>query len=113
MNWPELFTPESVAGTGIGGAGIWLFFKKIASKSATETANTSKADAYSEVIDTLRNEVKRLSDVNTELAKALNELQKENINLKREISQLHDTLTDMRDRLRHPDDHDTSQPTED
>lgn len=94
-----LITPETGA-IGIAGlGGFWLVFKRFLVKNAMENTNLSATDAYSEIINTLREEVGRLSETNTKLAKALNDLQAENINLKHEIAQLHNALNSMRERL--------------
>lgn len=89
-------SPELLTGTAIGGAGFWLAFKRFLVISAVESANISASGAYNEIIENLRIEVRRLSEVNTELAKALNDLQRENIELKAEVSSLHDTLSHVR-----------------
>lgn len=92
----EFSAPEVVAGTAGGGSMIWLLFKRILVKSSEETKTLVTSDAQIEVINLLRDEVNRLSETNTKLATELNKLQLENINLKREIAQLHNTFNDMK-----------------
>jgi FtsZ-binding cell division protein ZapB len=95
----ELATPEVIVGTGGVGSSLWLLWKKFLVSNSKETKNLAASDAEVDVINLLRSEVKRLSEINVELANALNELQLENINLKREISNMHTTLNDMKDRM--------------
>lgn len=77
---------------------IW-FYKRIFAKAALEDTSKTATDAQCSVIEMLRSEVRRMSDINGELAKALNELQLENVELRKEISALHDTINEMTERL--------------
>lgn len=95
----DIITPETGASAILGLTGLWIFFKKTMVKSAVEDTNLSGSKAYGEVIDTLRQEVARLSDVNSKLSQALTDLQTENMRLNHEISKLHQTVNSMKDRL--------------
>ncbi len=86
---------EIFAGTVIGLPVFWLFIKRTISKSAAETTLAMSESAKVNVIELLREEIQRMSEINGKLADGLNELQIENVKLRREISVLHDTINTM------------------
>lgn len=88
-------TPEIIGGGVAGIFGVFLFFKKFMVRSSIETANLSTADAYGEIINSLRQEVKRLGEANSELARTLNAIQLENIELKTEVARMQQVLAKM------------------
>jgi cell division protein FtsB len=88
-------TPEAALG-GVGGLSmLWLFFKKVMLRTAVDNTAIHAADAESDVIKLLREEVNRLADSNSKLAAKMNALREENIALKEEMSGLRDKLNAM------------------
>ena len=89
------------------GSIAWLLWKRFLVRNSEENKFLATSVAQVEVINML----KRLSDINVDLAAALNELQRENVtlnkmltdlqkenaNLKSEIAQLHMTLHEVKD----------------
>lgn len=95
MGIESIPTEALVAGSVVGSSVFWLFIKRTISKSAAESTLASSEAAKINVIELLREEVQRMSEVNTKLASGLNQLQIENVRLRREISSLHDTINTM------------------
>lgn len=91
--------PEVIGGGIFGGFGAWLFLKKFLVRSAIETTNLSAADGYSDVIQTLRDEVKRLGEANADLAVMLNQIQLENIALKNELAKMQQLVARLERKL--------------
>jgi len=92
-------TPESVGGGIAGLAGMWLMFGKLLLKKAIDDTSKSSAEAETAVIELLRGEVERMALSNKELGRALKEFQLENVELRREISDLHETINTLSERL--------------
>jgi hypothetical protein len=98
-------SPEHVAAaTGLaaifGLSALWLFIKKTMLRSAVDTVHTKAADAQTEVIQLLRDEVRRLSEINQVLAENQNKFQLENMRLKRQVSDLHAVVAEMSEKLK-------------
>ena len=90
--------------SGVGGAAVgvpifWLFIKKILLGNATDNASISASDARMDVIELLRAEVQRMSESNKELGESLKAFQVENISLRKEICELHETINSLSDQL--------------
>ena len=90
---------EAIAGTLVGVPAFWLFLKQVVLKSTSESASTSAENAKIDVITMLRDEVRRMGEINNQLATGLNELQIENVKLRKEISDLHNTINKMTEQL--------------
>jgi FtsZ-binding cell division protein ZapB len=92
-------TPEAALG-GMGGVSLlWLLFKKLVLRSAVDNTAITAADAQTDVIRLLRDEVRRLGEQNAELAQKLNSVQMENVQLKSEMSGLRDKMNAMTEEL--------------
>jgi FtsZ-binding cell division protein ZapB len=90
---------EAIAGGVAGIPFLALVLKKIFTLFQREGVAASAAGAQGEIIDLLRAEVRRLGEINNDLANMVNELQRENMGLKKEISTLHDTINQMNEQL--------------
>lgn len=92
-------TPEGVlSGTIIAGL-VSYFLRRLVLSFAKSDVATTEAKAEITVIEMLGAEVGRLGRINKELATALNELQQENILLKKEISNLHTTICNVNEQV--------------
>lgn len=91
--------PEIIGGTVFGGVGIWMLIKKLLVRSAIESTNLSAADGYGEIIDSLREEVRRLGEANSKLATTLNQIQFENIELKTEVARMRQLIARMEQKI--------------
>ncbi len=92
-------TGETVMGGLAGCAGIYLAFKRLAVRAATEDVSLSEAKATTTVIQMLRDEVERLSTTNARLINELRIFQVENAKLTRKVAELSDALEDMKIKL--------------
>lgn len=90
---------EAVAGSVVGVPAIWLFIKRILLIGASSSTEKRAVEASGDVIQMLRDEVCRLGEINGDLASELNKLQKENVSLRKEISNLHDTINGMTEQI--------------
>jgi len=101
MGWGYyLLTPEGVlSGTIIAGLVSYFLRRLVLSFTKSDVA-TTEAKAEITVIEMLCAEAERFSRINRELTIALNDLQKENIQLKREISNLHTTISLVNEQVR-------------
>ena len=90
---------EAISATLVGIPAFWLFMKRVIFKGASESASTSAENAKIDVITMLRDEVRRMGEINTQLATGLNELQIENVKLRKEISGLHNTINRITEQL--------------
>ena len=79
---------ESIAAGSAALVGIFLALKKVLRIAAADTTGTKASEATTTIIEMMRMEMERLSKVNAELAKKVNEFQLENIALRSEIAQL-------------------------
>lgn len=79
---------------------VWLVWKKLLTLFTRESAAENAAGAQNDVISQLREEVTRLANINKDLAEMVNELQRENIELKKDISELHSTINKMGEQLK-------------
>ena len=100
------FSAESVLGvvTSAGGIGIaaamfWLLVKKMIVKVAQDDTSLAATDAHAAVIEMLRAEVSRMSVSNKELGESLKQFQLENVDLRREISNLHETINALSEQI--------------
>lgn len=79
------------------------FYKRVFTKVAFEDTSKTATDAQRSVIEMLKTEVERMSKINGDLTKAINEMQVENIKIhikfRQEITQLHETISGLTDRL--------------
>jgi len=93
MKWDYyLTTPEGVlSGTLIAGL-VSYFLRRLFLAFTKSEVEVTESRAEINVIEMLGSEVGRLGRINRELATALNDLQRENIELKKEISSLHTTI---------------------
>jgi FtsZ-binding cell division protein ZapB len=91
---------EAVAGSIVSIPFLVLLLKKVFTLFKSEGVAASAVDAKGDIIDLLRAEVKRLGEINNDLANMVNELQRENMGLKKEISTLHDTINQMNEQLK-------------
>jgi FtsZ-binding cell division protein ZapB len=90
---------EAVAGGVVGLPFMVLLLRKLLTLFRREGVEANAVGAQGDIIDLLRAEVKRLGEINNDLAGMVNELQRENLGLKREISTLHDTINQMNEQL--------------
>jgi FtsZ-binding cell division protein ZapB len=90
---------EAVAGSVVGLPFMVLLLRKLLTLFRREGVEANAVGAQGDIIDLLRAEVKRLGEINNDLAGMVNELQRENLGLKREISTLHDTINQMNEQL--------------
>jgi len=90
---------ELVAGGLLSAAGIFIFLKRIALRAAVDDTKISSVKAAREVIDLLRAEVERLSNINSTLAGEINSLKFENMKLNIKVSELSNTLEEMKVKL--------------
>lgn len=88
-------TVEKVGGAVFGLSSLWALGRKLLVKKVLDDTVISSAEASTDVIEMLRCEVRRLGEINNELAEALNNLQRENIGLCQEIAELHITVNRM------------------
>ena len=88
-----------LVGSSIGAPLFWLFIKKVLVGGRVQDAKLAGASAESDVIEMLRKEVQRMSDSNKSLGIALQEFQRENLELRREICELHQNIGSLSDRL--------------
>jgi hypothetical protein len=91
--------PEWAAGAVIAIPAFFLFLKKIALKTAIADTGIEATDAQCAVIEMLRSEVKRMAVSNKELGVSLQDFQRENVELRKEISFLHETINQLSERL--------------
>ena len=92
-------TLEGVGGGVAGLAGMWLMISKLLLKKAIDDTSKSSAEAETTVIELLRGEVERMAQSNKDLGRALKEFQLENVELRKEISDLHETINTLSERL--------------
>lgn len=92
-------TPEHVGGTLGGIAGFWLLAKKVLLKTALDTTSQGATEAEHDILRLLREEVTRMAESNKVMAELLSTFQRDNINLKKEISILHDNINQLSERL--------------
>ncbi|MGZ5029023.1 MAG: hypothetical protein ACXWAT_00980 [Methylobacter sp.] len=78
---------------------MWGAFKSAKVKEAVSDTEIVTTEAQCKVIEMLREEVERMSSSNAKLGSALAEFQLENVALRREISELHDTINQLSERL--------------
>lgn len=90
---------EALGGAALGLPMLWLFAKRMAVKLASDELSINSVNSQTQVIDMLRDEVERLGGINGRLSASLNELHIENIKLRKEISDLHETVNRMSEKL--------------
>jgi cell division protein FtsB len=105
--------PEAGMGAVAGLASVWLVFKKLLVKSKREDVNLQAEGAQMDVITLMRSEIRRLSDGNKELVDtinnfvritreltaAMNEMERENDQLKLEVKRLNCALIEFKEKL--------------
>lgn len=79
---------------------LWLLCKKFLTLFQRESVAANMAGAQNDIITQFREEINRLAEVNKALASMVNDLQKENIELKKDISDLHVTIHKMNEQLK-------------
>jgi predicted nuclease with TOPRIM domain len=94
----SISTEEALGSVG-GLSMLWLLLKKIMLRTAVDNTAINSADAQSDVITLLREEVSRLGGANARLAEKLNAVQMENVGLRTEMSELRDKLNAMTEQL--------------
>lgn len=95
--WGEVNTSTAVLMGALGAAVLGL--RRILTGWATGKSEASKAMAEVDIVEQLRSEVARLADQNDKLAKTVNELQLQLIEVRREnadLKALIDRLTNSR-----------------
>ena len=83
---------------GVIGVAIWWIMEHHVLKGSDKVEEAIDAAQYS-VIDMLRKEVERMSESNKQLGLGLAQFQAENLELRREISDLHDTISELSERI--------------
>jgi flagellar motility protein MotE (MotC chaperone) len=83
----------AVASAAVGGGGFWLLVKKLIYRNAADNSAISAQEAQNDIFKQLHEELTRLGRINKELAEQVNALQLENINLRREIGSLHESIS--------------------
>jgi FtsZ-binding cell division protein ZapB len=92
-------TPETALGGVSVASMFWLLLKKIMLRTAVDNTAINSAEAQSDVITLLRDEVSRLGGANARLAEKLNAVQMENVGLRTEMSELRDRLNAMTEQI--------------
>lgn len=96
----DINTSANVLTAGAIGAPLfWLFIKKVLVGGRIQDARLAGASAENDVIEMLRKEVQRMSDSNKSLGIALQEFQRENLELRKEICELHENIGSLSERL--------------
>lgn len=83
---------------GVIGVAIWWVVEHKVFKNTDKIEQIIDEAQYS-VIDMLRKEVERMSQSNKQLSLGLAQFQAENLELRREISDLHDTISELSERI--------------
>lgn len=91
--------PELVAGSVIGAPAFWLFIQKVFLKTAQIESTHYAVNAESEVIALLRGEVERMAEGNKVLHEQLQKFHEENVHLRKEITILQTTISELSARL--------------
>ena len=92
MELEKIITPETVGGAVVGLPLFWVFNKKILLKTAVVDTGLETTEAQCSVIEMLRKEVQRMSESNKELGLSLQQIQRENVELRKEISVLNEDI---------------------
>ena len=87
------------SGAVIAGGGGYMLLKKLLLKIALTDTGIESTEAQQSVIENLRVEVQRMSLGNKDLIISLQLFQRENMDLRREISSLHDKINILTESL--------------
>jgi len=93
------FPTDIIGAIAATGAGAWLLLKRLLLKSAIDTSAKDAVNAQGDVVQLLRDEVRRLGEINGELAAEVNKLQRQNMRLLNEIADLHTTINNMAEQI--------------
>ncbi|MGR9051376.1 MAG: hypothetical protein ACU84J_01880 [Gammaproteobacteria bacterium] len=90
---------EVIGGAVIGVPAFWIFITRFAERMINSKVQIEAATAQIQVIKMLQDEIKRLSAVNNRLIVTLQTLQIENTKMRKELTWLHHTTSDMHQKV--------------